>query len=215
MSINNENNERMEQTLIKRRSIRNYDPSYVISKNEINEIIKIASYAPSAWNLQHWRFLVITTKESKEKLYSIANYQKQVLNASVQVIILGDLHAYENYAKVFSPLMKSGFLSEDIYKKTEGDIHSFYKENSEAMRDDAIRNASLCAMQLMIAAELKGLNTCPMTGFNSEKLVQEFSIPNQYIPVMIISVGKAINPARRTIRLPIKELITYETFENK
>ena len=51
MSINNQNNERMEQTLIKRRSIRNYDSSYVISKNEINEIIKIASYAPSAWNL--------------------------------------------------------------------------------------------------------------------------------------------------------------------
>lgn len=50
-----------------RRSIRNYDPTVRISKEEMTEILEEATTAPSSVNAQPWRFLVIDSPEGKEK----------------------------------------------------------------------------------------------------------------------------------------------------
>ncbi|WP_449619669.1 nitroreductase family protein [Robertmurraya sp. Marseille-Q9965] len=54
---------------------------------------QFASKAPSAWNLQHWKFMVVTNQTDKEIFFVIANGQQQVVEASVVVVILGDLQA--------------------------------------------------------------------------------------------------------------------------
>ena len=73
-----------------RRSYRDYG-SEAVSASEIAEILALASRAPSAWNLQPWRFVVITDPETKEALQGAAFGQKQVTGAPVVVVLYTDM----------------------------------------------------------------------------------------------------------------------------
>jgi nitroreductase len=67
-------------------------------------------------------------------------------------------------------------------------------------------------MQLMLAAKEKGYDTVPMGGFDKVAFRREFNIPERYIPIMLISVGKAAAEAHGTLRFPLDEVAIYETF---
>ena len=54
--------------LIKRRSIRKYDPNVKISKDEMKEMLEKATRAPSSMNMQSWRFFIVESNEAKEKI---------------------------------------------------------------------------------------------------------------------------------------------------
>jgi hypothetical protein len=94
-----------------RHSVKKYDPSVKISDAELKEMLELAHKAPSSWNLQHWRFLVITSEEGKKKLHQIANNQTQVLEASATVVILGDLEANITAEEIFGEALQAGALT--------------------------------------------------------------------------------------------------------
>ena len=80
-------------------------------------------------------------------------------------------------------------------------------------RDEAIRGSSLAAMTLMLAAKEKGYGTCPMIGFDPERVRQEFNIPANLIPTMIITIGPDKDPKMpRKLRFPVQEVTTYNGF---
>lgn len=195
-----------------RQAVKHFDTSYSMSEQDIKELLELSSRAPSAWNLQHWKFLVITSRLSKEKLLPIAYGQSQVLEASAVVAVLGDLQANLNAETIYDPIVREGKMSEEEKSALIGNIDQAYAGNSSYPRDEAIRNASLAAMQLMLAAKGKGLDTCPMGGFDADQLVQAFSIPERYIPVMLITVGKAAAPARPSARFSAEQTIVWNGF---
>ena len=69
----------------------------------MHEILKATAQAPSAWNLQHWKFLVFQGEDVQND-YPIAYNQQQILDASAVVAILGDLEAYKNVEPVYIQL---------------------------------------------------------------------------------------------------------------
>jgi nitroreductase len=195
-----------------RHSVKQYDASYRMSEQEIKELLDIANSAPSSWNLQHWKFVAITDQAAKEKLLPIAYGQKQVVEASVVIAILGDLQANQNAEAVFGPAVQAGFLPEAVKSSLIGQIESAYSNVPAFPRDEAIRNASLAAMQLMLAAKAKGLDSCPMGGYDAGQFVQAFNVPARYVPVMLVAIGKAAVPARPSGRLPLDEKVVWNGF---
>ena len=87
--------------LYERTSTRAFNPNKEISSTELHEILKAAAQAPSAWNLQHWKFLVFQGEDVQKRLHPIAYNQQQILDASAVVAILGDLEAYKNVEPVY------------------------------------------------------------------------------------------------------------------
>ncbi|SFE33627.1 Nitroreductase [Bacillus sp. OV194] len=195
-----------------RHSVRKYDPSAELSAEEITELLEDAAKAPSSWNLQHWKFLVFHDQQAKEQLLPIAYNQEQVVQASAVVAILGDLEADQNADRVYQDAVDGGFMTEEIKTALVSQIKDAYATRPEMARDEAIRNASLASMQLMLTAKAKGLDTCAMGGFNADELVKAFGIPERYLPVMLISVGKAVKTAHQTARFPIQEAIVWNKF---
>ncbi|MBA2874221.1 nitroreductase family protein [Thermaerobacillus caldiproteolyticus] len=191
-----------------RQSIRKYDPTVTISKEELSDIIKTACKAPSAWNLQHWHFVVIRGKEAQQRLLPIAYNQQQIVDSSAVIAVLGDLEANENTDAVYDPLVNEGHMTKEVKEILAGQIKSAY-ENKQYARDAAFSNASLAAMQLMLAATAKGWATCAIGGFNAEQFMSEFNISKRYVPVMLITVGKSIAPAHRSTRLPLETITTW------
>lgn len=195
-----------EEVIRSRHSVRKYQRDVVIPEAEWNEILELALQAPSSWNLQHWRFLTIKEQANKDRLLPIAFNQQQVSDASVNVVVLGDLEANLVASAVFEK------ATPEIREMMLGQINGAYANNPSLGKDEAIRNASLAAMQLMLAAKAKGYDSVPMGGFNPQALIKEFNIPERYIPVMIISIGKAAAPGRDSDRLPIEHQVIQESF---
>ncbi|UUZ82869.1 nitroreductase family protein [Paenibacillus sp. P26] len=189
-----------------RHSVRKYERDVVIPDAELNEILDLAAGAPSSWNLQHWRFLVVREQANKDRLLPLAYGQQQVSDSSVTVIVLGDLQA-----NLAAPVVYADAPPE-VRNTMIGQIEATYAGDPHIARDEAIRNASLAAMQLMLAAKAKGYDSVPMGGYDADAVVKALSIPDRYLPVMMIAIGKAASPARPTARLPLSDQVIYESF---
>jgi len=196
-----------------RRSVRQYDPAFVLSREEIRSLLADAILAPSSNNLQPWRFLVIDRKEDKEKLYPIANNQKQVLEASATIAVLGDLESYKRAGDIARIAVERGYMTPEFAAQQAERLKASYGARSEdARRQIALIDGSLAAMQLMLAARSRGLDTVPMGGFNHEKFIEAFRVPATYVPVMLIAVGKAAAEGRPTARLPVDEVTAWGSY---
>lgn len=201
------------QTMEERHSVRKYERDVKIPKEELEELLRAAATAPSSWNLQHWRFLVIDDPKKKEELLPIGYNQQQIVDCSVVVAILGDLQANKEASAVYQPAVDNGFMTEQVKETLVGQINGAYEGEGTFPRDEAFLNSSLAAMQLMLAVKAKGYDTCPMGGFNRQAFVEAFNVPERFAPVMLLTIGKAANPAHRSARKTIGEVTIYNTFE--
>ncbi|WP_078577837.1 nitroreductase family protein [Salipaludibacillus agaradhaerens] len=200
------------QTIQERHSVKKYEKGFVIPEQDVTEMLEAAIEAPSSWNLQHWKFVVIDDQAKKEQLLPITYNQKQIVESSFTVAILGDLKANENAEVIYENAVNKGLMAEDIKNTLVGQIHSAYEGDTPFPRDEAVLNASLAAMQLMLAAKAKGYDTCPMGGFQRSRFVEEFNVPERYVPVMLVTVGKAAEPARPSERFPLEDVVIKNTF---
>ncbi|WP_028778840.1 nitroreductase family protein [Shimazuella kribbensis] len=201
-----------DQLVRERKSVREFQKHHMIPQEELHEIIRMAQTAPSAWNLQHWKVIVVQDPEQKRALLPIANNQQQVVDASAVFIILGDLEANKNVEKVHLPLVHSGVMPKEVYSQIAKDTEEEYKLRNYKSRDSAFLNASLFSMQLMLAAKSIGYDTVPMGGFQVDPLIEKLHIPKRFVPVMMMTIGIASSSAYTTTRLSLDDVIIHESF---
>jgi nitroreductase len=193
-----------------RRSVRAYDPTVQISREEMTEMLELATLAPSSSNLQPWRFLVIDKPELKEKLLPISFNQQQVVEASAVVAVLGDVESYKNAEKIYGQAAEAGFMPADTAKSfIERTVGMYSSLPSETARQIVYTDGGLISMQLMLVARSKGYDTVPMGGYDKAKFMEAFGIPEQFVPVMLIAIGKAAKPGHPTTRLPIEDVAFF------
>lgn len=191
-------------------SANKFDPSRALTEDEIRELVFYATQAPSAYNLQHWRFVTLTKREDKERLKAVAKNQQKVVDAAVTFIVLGDLKGYEKMPLIANRAVEAGLFTREIAGAWVDQAERDYANNEQFARDEAIRSASLAAMTLMIAANAKGLVAGPMIGFDPEGVKREFNIPDRYVPVMLVTVGyPAPGNFPRKPRLEVEEVLSF------
>ncbi|PAE08272.1 nitroreductase family protein [Terribacillus saccharophilus] len=196
-----------------RRSASNFLPDNPITKKELDEIFNLVKLGPSAFNLQHTNYVVVLDPEKKQKLKEAANGQYKVESSSAVVLVLGDKQAFQQAADIYKGLNLLGVINKQEYDLMVNDTVSFYeKRGQEFHRDEAIRNASLSAMLFMLAAKEKGWDTCPMIGFDSDKVKEALNVPAQYEAVLMITIGKEKTESRkpRGYRRPINGFVSYQ-----
>ncbi|WP_042165689.1 nitroreductase family protein [Paenibacillus gorillae] len=205
-------NQAFLEVLEGRHSVRHYDPEFKIAKEEIEEILKLATKSPSSSNTQSWRFLVVTDQELKKQLLPIANNQQQIVDSSAVIVLLGDLELYKNVEKINNLAVEAGHMTEEFAKQfTENSVKLYTSIPKERLHEVTVFDAGLVAMQIMLVAKSKGYDTVPMGGYDRQKLKEFFNIPDRYAPTILIPIGKAATEGRLTSRLPIEDI----TFWNK
>lgn len=203
-------------TLIKsRRSAMKFIEGIEISRSEFEEMFSLAKFAPSAFNLQHTHYVVVTDPEIKNSVYEAAYRQYKVKTASAVLLVLGNTKAYRDVGKLNEGMLNLGILSKEEYDREIENVTQMYEQRGEQFqRDEAIRNASLSAMQFMLIAKDRGWDTCPMIGFDPDMMRETLNVPEQYVPVMLMTIGKAdVSSERpRGYRKPTGEFVTYNSF---
>jgi len=142
-----------------RRSVRHYDSSRDVPQEVVEKLLKAAVQAPSAGNLQPWRFWVVRDKSLKEAMAEAAGNQFFVAQASTIVVVCADLEA-----------------SSWGYGKRGVDLYS-------------IQDTAAAIQNLMLAAHAEGLGTCWVGAFNEEKIRRYLKLPERIRPVAVIPVG--------------------------
>ncbi|MGH9855676.1 MAG: nitroreductase family protein [Blastocatellia bacterium] len=194
----------------RRISANKFDTTRTLSEDEIKELVLYATQAPSAYNIQNWRFVALTKREDKERLKAVAYHQQKVVDAAVTFIVLGDLRGYEKLPEITRRAVEAGILEQKAADGWVKGANAAYSNNERFARDEAIRSAAFAAMTLMIAAQARGLVSGPMIGFDPEGVKREFNISNRYVPVMLLTVGyEAPGNWPRKPRLGVDEVLSF------
>lgn len=176
--------------LTSRISINNFDATATISEAEITELVRLAQEAPSSFNIQFTRFVAVTDPAMKAALRGHAFGQPKITEASVVMVLVGDLKAHESYAVRMRAAAAAGFLPADLAERLVGMATGFYS-NLVMAREEAARSAGLSAMALMLAAEERGWVSCPMIGFDAKAFAEVLGLDENHSPMMVVVIGKA------------------------
>ena len=61
-----------------RRSVKHYDPAHEMGEGEINALLELALLSPTSFNMQNWRFVVVTDAEKRAAIQAVAWNQAPV-----------------------------------------------------------------------------------------------------------------------------------------
>ncbi len=173
-----------------RRSHRYYIEDRRIPAETLEELFRLTSLAPSAYNLQPWEFILLQEKASKQKLYDNGCPQKQVLTSSAMLIVLGNKNPAAHVEEVMAGFVEQGYFNDKVKQKQIAMIMGLNTTmDDEEKRVWTMRSSVLACQQLMLAATALGLDSGPMEGFDAEKVRPAFEIPEAYELVMLISLG--------------------------
>ncbi|WP_413479984.1 nitroreductase family protein [Carnobacterium maltaromaticum] len=206
-------NTSLKEVIKGRKSVRAYDPSVKISKEEMTEILTEATLAPSSVNMQPWRFVVAESDEAKAKLHPLVRFNtRQNETSAAMIVIFGDLVCYEYGPEIYETAVAEGKMMEEVKEQQLAAIMPLYQNLSKEKMNEIVQiDASLAAMQLMLVARTHGYETNPIGGFEADQLAEALDLdPERYVPVMIVSIGKAVETGYDSIRLPIEKFTTWK-----
>ncbi|QDC02190.1 nitroreductase family protein [Mesorhizobium sp. 8] len=178
-------------SLIERRVSANlFDASHTLTDAEIEELVRLATRAPTAYNLQNWRFIAVRAAQTKARLRALAWNQPKVEHAAVTFIVCGVLPDAETLPERLQPSVDAGYMPAGMPSAWRTAAGGQYAD-PQAARDEAVRSATLGAATLILAAEALGLASGPMVGFDAEGVAREFGLARDEVPAMLVAVGRA------------------------
>lgn len=198
----------VNEAIIARRSVKSYDPNHTMPQAEIEQLLSLTMLSPTAFNIQHWRFVVVTDPELRKQIRAVSWNQAQVTDASLLVIVTVDLQAWQK-----DPARYWANAPEAVRDYLVNAIHGYYTDHTQAQRDEGMRSGGMAAMTLMLAAKAMGYDSCPMDGFDFEAVSKLINLPADHVPVMFVVVGKALEAAKpRGGQLAMDEVVVYNKF---
>jgi nitroreductase len=194
--------------ITQRISANKFDASKTLHQEQIRQLVDYAMQAPSAYNIQHTRFIAVTDPAAKAALKAIAYNQQKVEDAAVTFIVLADTRGHEQMRHIGTLAERAGLWDTAGTDGMVNAVNSTYGDNPARAREEAIRSASMASMNLMTAAHAMGLVSGPMIGFKPDELVKQFNIHARYVPAMLIAVGhEAPGNWAKKPRLPANEVL--------
>jgi nitroreductase len=196
-----------EEAINARRSVKHYDPNHQMTDDEITKLLSLAILSPTAFNIQNWRFVVVSDPELRKQIREVAWDQSQVTDTSLFIVLCADLKSWEQPGRywVHSP--------EEVQEFMMPAIDAYYRGKEQVQRDEAMRSCGIAAQTLMLAAKSMGYDSCPMDGFDFDKVAELIKLPNDHVIAMFVAIGKGIKEAwPRPGQLTLDEVVIDNSF---
>lgn len=171
-----------------------------IPSADLENIIREGLEAPSGYNLQPWRFVVVRDREQKKKLRAAAFGQPKVEEASAVVVACGDTQGWKNgdLEEMIQLAKQNGYGGEQDHDRARAAVTGFLSSppgNAAGLAPSlavwANRHTMIAFTTLMWAAETLGYDTAPMEGFEEDKVKALLKIPESVRVVALLAIGRA------------------------
>lgn len=184
-------NQPLIDAITQRTSVSYFDPSGELDDDSIHALISWATRAPSAFNLQNWRFIAVRSVAAKQRLRELAWNQPKVCDAAVTFIVCGVLPQPATLLERLQGSVDAGFMPAEMPPSWVALADRLYAGSPRTQRDEAVRSATFAASTLMLAGQALGLAASPMTGFDPEGVADVFRLGADEVPVMLVAMGHA------------------------
>jgi nitroreductase len=198
------------ETILSRSAAKYYDTTAALSDDQIRDLVRIGTSAPTSFHLQNWRFIAVRTQGAKARLRPIAWNQPAITEAAVTFIVIGRLADASTVPERLAPVVEAGIMPAHLVAEWEAPARGLYDDQPQRQRDEAVRSATFGTSAIIYAARSLGLGTTPMIGFDAEAVHSEFGLAEDEIPVMLLTVGpeRAGNWPQKP-RMPVADVLSF------
>ena len=192
-----------------RRAVKYFDGTHRLSSEEELKLLEATIQAPTSFNIQHWRFVILRDSALRAKIRAeLGNDQLQITDASLLVLFTADVKAWNK-----NPERYCASAPKEVADMLINMITSFYDGRETLQRDEAQRSIGIAMQTLMLAAQNLGYQSCPMMGFDYEKMAELINLPDGYVIGPMVAIGIGIKPPwPKTNQLSLQDLIVEDAF---
>lgn len=191
-----------------RRAIKHYNAEHKMTEEEITELLSLAVLSPTAFNIQNWRFVIVSDTALRKKIRKAAWDQAQVTDTSLFIVLTADLKAWEK-----EPVRYWKNAVKEVQDFMVPAIDAYYRDKDQVQRDEAMRSCGIVAQTLMLAAKSLGYESCPMDGFDFDEVGKLINLPDDHVIAMFVAIGKGTKEAwPRPGQLSLDEVVISNSF---
>lgn len=202
-------NDAVIAAITRRVSAGRFAPDGNVSDKQIHDLAELATRAPTAYNLQNWRMIAVRSAAVKARLKAVAFGQAKIEESAVTFILCGQAPSHRELGERLLPAVEAGFLPSSVVENWIAAVKQSYDGNAMMQRDEAIRSATLGAAFLIFAAEAYGLASCPMGGFDAERLARAFMLEEGETPLLLVAIGHGTRENwPQKPRMPVARFVT-------
>ena len=179
--------------IYQRRSIKQFDAQFKLSPEEEAKLLEAAIQAPTSFNIQHWRFVIVRDSKLRQKIRKeYGNDQAQMTDASLLIIMTADSKAWKK-----NPERYWVNAPEEVADLLVNWMAPFHEGREWLQRDEAQRSIGMAMQTLMLAARGLGLHTCPQAAWIQfqEPIFRHLQIPEDEMLVTGMCLGYADDTA--------------------
>lgn len=197
------------ESIYQRRSIKQFDPDHKISAEEEKKLFEAVIQSPTSFNIQHWRFVVFRDPELRSKIRTeLGNDQSQMTDASLLVLFTADTKAWSK-----EPQRYWNNAPKEVSDLLVGWMGPFHEGREWLQRDEAQRSIGMAMQTMMLAAKGIGYDSCPMIGFEIEKVAELVNLPDDHVMGPMVAIGKGTkDPWPKPGQVPLTELVFNDSF---
>ena len=180
----------VDEAVRARRAIKWYDPEHKMPEDTFQKLMEHAILAPTAFNIQNWRFVRMSDPDQRKAIRAAAWDQAQVTDASELLVLCFDNKAWERDPQRYwhkAPQEVQDFLVPAI------DV--YYRDKPQVERDEGMRSCGLVGQTIMLMAQELGYASCPMDGFDFDAVGKIINLPEDHTIAFMIAIGKGIKDA--------------------
>lgn len=190
-----------------------FDDTKKISDEDMNFILEAGRKSPSSFGMEPWKFLVITNEELKAKIRPACWDQPQITTCSHLVIYLA---AIEN-VKPESGIPRKKFARREMPEEKYDFYLNLYSDHlADTLSTDekvlawTARQNYLAAANMMTAAAIKGVDSCPIEGFDKQKVEEILELDtSKYQLAVVVPFGYRINEQSSQLREDLNEVVEF------
>jgi nitroreductase len=197
------------EAIYKRRAIKHFDPNHRLTQEEETKLLEAAIQAPTSFNIQHWRFVVARDVELRKRIRSeFGNDQAQMTDASLLILMTADMQAWAK-----EPQRYWQNAPKEVSDMLVGWMGPFHEGREWLQRDEAQRSIGMAMQTLMLTAKDMGYDSCPMIGFDIEKIAELINLPGDHVMGPMVAIGKGTkDPWPKPGQLGLDELVIENSF---
>lgn len=177
-----------------RRSTPSFDGT-PLPPEDLRVILEAGLSAPSGFNMQPWRFIVVQSPEQKRKLRAASYNQAKVEEASAVIVACGDMDGWRKDLGLMLEMGRAGGMPESYAAQAQSSVSTYMSSfTPDQMKQWLNKQVMLAFTHMMLMGEVLGYDTAPMEGFEQEKVNEALRLPLSYWVVALLAVGHLKGP---------------------
>jgi nitroreductase len=182
------------QAIRERRATPSFDGA-PIPPEDLRQILEAGLSAPSGYNVQPWRFVVVQSEEQKKRLRAASFNQAKVEEASAVIVACGDADGWRRDLDDILRMGLEGGMPEGYAAQARNSVPNYLSHfNSDEMHGWLNKMVMIAFTHMMLMAEVMGYDTAPMEGFEQEKVHEVLRLPLSYWVVALLGIGHLKGP---------------------